>query len=262
MKRHSSQVLYPLGFFVIILILWNFISSFGKISFWILPSPLDVLKVFFTKADVLSFHLGFTLRATLLGFFISLILGVFVAILMDLSQVAKQTIYPYIVISQTIPVIAVAPLIIVWLGYGLSSKVFTVVLTCFFPIALNFFDGLTGVSIDKIRLLHSMGAGKLTTMRYLKIPNAMPNLFTGLKISATYSVMGAVIGEWLGGTGGLGIYMTRAAKSFDIEEVFAVILVVVLLSLALFWIVTLAERIFVRWNSQKIEEYEEIYKSC
>ena len=258
MNKKTQSILYPGLVLILFLAVWQYASSNLEVAFWILPSPGKVLAVFVQKPDLLLYHLGFTLRATLNGFGISILLGVFTAVLMDTFKALKLSFYPYMVISQTIPVIAIAPLLIVWFGYGISSKIFTVILTCFFPIALNFFDGLAGVNVEQIRLLKSMGGSAWKIFYHLKLPSALPNLFTGLKLSATYSVMGAIIGEWLGGNGGLGIYMTRAAKSFDTQDVFAIILLIIFLSMALFLLISFAERILVRWKYQKFEEYEEV----
>ena len=258
MKNRVSKFTYPLTLLILVICLWQYFSTNGLIAFWIIPSPLCVFRVFVDKYSLLLFHLRYTLQSTLIGFTLSLLIGIGFALIMDASKVARKSLYPYMVISQTIPIIAVAPLIIVWLGYGISSKVFTVLLTCFFPITLNFFDGLSGVSIDKIRLLKSMGAGKARTLWLLKIPEALPNLFTGLKIAATYSIMGAIIGEWLGGSGGLGIYMTRAAKSFNIDEVFAVILVIIIVSLSFFYAIKLAEQKLLNWINYTDDEYMDI----
>ncbi len=258
MNRRAGTFIYPGLVLILGLALWQFAATNLKIAFWILPSPAKVLSVFTHKPDLLLFHLRFTLAATISGFGISILLGMLTAVLMDCFKLLKLSLYPYMVISQTIPVIAIAPLLILWFGYGISSKIFTVILTCFFPIALNFYDGLSGVNVEQIRLLKSMGASGWKIFRYLKLPAAMPNLFTGLKLSATYSVMGAIIGEWLGGNGGLGIYMTRATKSFDTQVVFAVILLIVFLSMALFLLISAAERILLKWKYQKIEEYEEV----
>jgi len=257
MKNRIAPILIPLTFFAVLIAFWQYISASSKVVFWIIPSPLAVLRVFSEHSVLLWSHTRITLYETLVGLSISILIGVFIAILMDLSAFIRRMLYPYLVVSQTIPIIALAPLLIVWFGYGVQSKIFTVVLICLFPIALNLFDGLGQVSMEHIRLLKSMGAGKWKIFRYLKIPAAMPSFFTGLKLSATYSVMGAVIGEWLGGEGGLGIYMTRATKSYRTDHVFAVILVIILLSMTLFGIVLLLNRIFLRWHFRKIEEYQD-----
>jgi len=257
MFRRLSPILLPLAFFAVLISLWQFLASSQHVAFWIIPSPIAVLRVFVDHGDLIWSHARITLYATLTGLGISICMGVLIALLMDLSVWIRRMLYPYLVISQTIPIIALAPLLIVWFGYGIQSKIFTVVLICVFPIALNHFDGLGQVSVEHIRLLRSMGAGKWKIFRHLKIPAAVPAFFTGLKLSATYSVMGAVIGEWLGGEGGLGIYMTRATKSYRTDHVFAVILVIILLSMTLFGIVLLVSRFFLRWHFRKIEEYQD-----
>ena len=256
----SRQIILPLLFFVVLVLLWQFISTKGVIAFWVVPSPQQVIQVFINYPGLIWHHLKPTLIEAISGLLISIVLGSITAIAMNLSRLIKQIIYPYLIISQTVPIIAVAPLLIIWFGYGISAKIFAVVLMCFFPIALGLYDGFRSVSIDQIRLLTSMGATPYKIFRLLKIPSALPNFFTGLKLSATYSVMGAVIGEWLGGTSGLGIYMTRATKSYQTAHIFAVIIVIVAVSLALFGIVALLDRILLKWKYHPIDEYLEPQK--
>ncbi len=169
----------------------------------------------------------------------------------------KHLIYPYLIVSQTVPLISIAPLLIIWFGYGISSKIFAVILMCFFPITLGLYDGFRGVNVEQERLLKSMGASEYKIFTLLRIPSALPGFFTGLKLAATYSVMGAVIGEWLGGSSGLGIYMTRATKSYQTAHVFAVILVIITLSMALFGIVALFDRWLLSWKYLPSDEYLE-----
>lgn len=249
--------LAPLIFTIFLLILWQYASSKATLAFWILPSPVNVLKVFGERHQLIMHHLKPTLISALSGLLISIVMGSLTAMLMDASKLVKQIIYPYLVVSQTVPIIAIAPLIIIWFGYGISGKIFTVILVCFFPIALGLYDGFRQVSVDQIRLMKALGASGYKTFRYLKLPAALPGFFTGLKLAATYSVMGAVIGEWLGGSAGLGIYMTRATKSFQTAQVFAVIITVVLLSMGLFGIIAVLDRVFLRWRYQHQDEYIE-----
>jgi ABC-type nitrate/sulfonate/bicarbonate transport system permease component len=222
-------------------------SARAVIAFWIVPSPKAVLDVFVQQYPLIWHHLQPTLLAAISGLLVSIIIGVFTAIMMDVSRSFRDLIYPYLVISQTVPIIAVAPLIIIWFGYGISAKIFTVILVCFFPIALGLFEGFQ----------QALGASPWKSFRYLKLPASLPGFFTGLKLAATYSVMGAVIGEWLGGSAGLGIYMTRATKSFHTAHVFAVIIVIVLVSMTLFGIVAALDRFFLSWRYQHKDEYIE-----
>lgn len=256
-KRKLSQVVLPVLLFVVLVNLWQIAGTRAKVAFWVLPTPLEVIRVFIDYPALLLSHLIPSLIASVSGLLLAVMLGVVTALAMNWSKLIKQLLYPYLVISQTIPVIAIAPLIVLAFGFGISAKVFTVVLVCFFPVALGFYDGLQQVSPEQIRLLRSMGASSWKTYRYLKIPASLPSFFTGLKLAATYSVMGAVIGEWLGGNAGLGIYMTRATKSFQTAHVFAAMLVIAMLSMALFGIVALLERLLLSWHFQKIAEYED-----
>ncbi len=257
MKAKTANVLYPALFFVLLLGAWQYFSMRETVAFWILPSPLRVFAVFTNSSQLMWHHLRFTLYATVAGLAISILWGIVTAVLLDSVRLVRQTLYPYMVVSQTVPILALAPLIIIWMGYGLSSKVFTVSLICFFPIALSLYDGFRQVSIEQIRLLKSMNASSWQIFRYLKMPAALPNLFTGLKLSATYSVMGAVIGEMLGGHAGLGIYMNRATKSFQTDHVFAIIIVIIALSMSLFGLICIIDRFFLKWHYQKVEEYED-----
>lgn len=249
--------LLPLSLLVLIILLWQFASSRAIIAFWIIPSPQAVLKVFRENSDLIWHHLKPTLFAALLGLMISIVIGSLTAIMMDVSKLFRQIIYPYLVVSQTVPIIAVAPIIIIWFGYGISAKVFTVILVCFFPIALGLFEGFQQVSMEQIRLMKALGASGWKCFRYLKLPASLPGFFTGLKLAATYSVMGAVIGEWLGGSAGLGIYMTRATKSFHTAHVFAIILVIIAVSMGLFGIVAALDRVFLAWRYKHQDEYTE-----
>ncbi len=252
-----KPILLPLSFLLLLIALWQYISRAGIIAFWLVPSPLQVIQVFTQNSELIWHHLKPTMLASVSGLLLSVFLGSLTAIAMNSSRLVKQIIYPYLIISQTIPIIAIAPLLIIWFGYGISSKIFAVVLMCFFPIALGLYDGFRSVNIEQIRLLTSMGASPYKIFRLLKLPAALPNFFTGLKLAATYSVMGAVIGEWLGGSSGLGIYMTRATKSYQTAHVFAVILVIIALSMSLFGIVALLDRLLLSWKYYGEEQYLE-----
>lgn len=260
MKKTRSQYYLPFLFLIALIVIWQLVSARAMIAFWILPSPLDVVKVFIEFPDLIWSHLKPTLWESVSGLALAVVLGVLTALAMHSSRLVKQIFYPYLIVSQTVPIIAVAPVIIIWFGYGISAKIFVVVLVCFFPIALGLYDGLRQVSVEQIRLLKSMGASQWRIYRLLRIPASLPAFFTGLKLAATYSVMGAVIGEWLGGNAGLGIYLTRATKSFRTAHVFAAILVIILLSLFLFGLVSLLDRILLFWHYKKLDEYEDTSK--
>jgi len=257
MKKPVSQYLLPSLFLLALLLIWQILGSKAKIAFWVLPAPLEVVRVFSEHPQLFWQHLKPTLWESFSGLLLAVALGSLTAVGMHSSRVLKQIFYPYLVVSQTIPIIAVAPLIVLWFGYGIPAKIFVVVLVCFFPIALGLYDGLKQVSVEQIRLLKAMGASSWKIYRHLKIPASLPAFFTGLKLAATYSVMGAVIGEWLGGNAGLGIYLTRATKSFRTAHVFAAIVVIILLSLLMFGCVALLDRLLLGWHYKKLDEFED-----
>jgi ABC-type nitrate/sulfonate/bicarbonate transport system permease component len=258
MKNNKTGVIIlPLSFAFILLIIWTFLTAFSEQMRFIIPTPLSVAQVFIQYPGLLLSHASATITETLAGLVISLVLGILAAICMDRWKAFQQMTYPFIIISQTIPIIALAPLFILWFGYGISAKIFIVTLVCFFPITMNLYDGFRQVSVEHLRLFKSMNAKPLQTFLLLKIPSALPAFFTGLKLAVSYSVMAAVIGEWLGGEKGLGIYMTRATKSYQSAHVFAIIIVISLFSLLLYGLVVLMERKLLKWQFNHLAEYED-----
>ncbi len=241
------SMLLPGTVIILLLAAWETAVDRGGIEKWILPSPTTVLKAFWQARDLIWQHSLYTVAETAAGFGIAIVLAVVTATLMDLSDWLKKTVYPLLVISQTIPIIAVAPLFIIWFGYGLAPKIMVVALVCFFPITVNLADGYRLVDNDMIRLMSAMGANKYQIFRLVKLPAALPFFFSGLRIAGTYSVMGAVIGEWLGASQGLGVLMTRSAHSFLTERVFAVIMVIIILSLAFCFLIDMLARLVMPW---------------
>ena len=159
--------------------------------------------------------------------------------------------YPLVVLTQTIPTVAIAPLLVLWFGYGMLPKVVLIVVATFFPITVGLLGGFKSVDPDEIDLMRSMGASRWQIMRHVKIPAALPQFFSGLKISAAYAIVGAVIAEWLGGFSGLGVYMTRVRKAYSFDKMFAVIFLISALSLVLMWAVEAVRRIAMPWERVK-----------
>jgi ABC-type nitrate/sulfonate/bicarbonate transport system permease component len=249
-KRWSS-IMMPSFVILAILVLWELSVYVTGIEKWILPAPTEIFQSLVNSSDLLVIHSLQTLKETLLGLLLAVIIGIILATLIDVSKWFQKALYPLLVISQTIPIIAVAPLIMIWFGFGILPKVVVVALVCFFPIAINLADGYRTVDITMIRLLETMGATKWQIFKMVKLPGAMPFFFSGLRIAGTYSVMGAVIGEWLGASQGLGILLTRSSQSFLTDRVFATIIVIVFMSLAIFTVVELLARVTMRWHYQQ-----------
>lgn len=189
------------------------------------------MKSLFHDAELIWMHTKVTLYEAFLGFGLAIVSAFILAIIMDSFDLVKKAFYPLLVISQTIPTIAIAPILIIWFGFGTLPKVLVVLMACFFPIIINLIDGLDNIDPDYLRLFELMEATKLQTFRHLKGPVAMVHLLSGIKISASYMVVSAIIAEWLGGEKGLGVYMVRAKNSYALDKVFASIIVIIVISL-------------------------------
>lgn len=253
MKKLKSieNKIIPIGFIIILIILWEGIVSTGGIEKYILPSPIDVGTTFIKELPIMVPHIGATLYEGIVGFLIAILISVIIAVMMDIIPIIKKALYPVLVISQTIPTIAIAPLLIIWFGFGYLPKIIVVVIMCFFPIVISIVDGLEGVDKDLINHFKLMGASKLNIFLHLKLPFGMISFFSGIRIAATYSIMGAVIGEWLGGEKGLGVYMTRAKSAYAIDKMFAAIIVIVIISILMVFLVTIIEKKLTPWNEKK-----------
>ena len=252
-KRLQSTTLKlsPVLSLVFILCLWLFVSEGGLIPAYMLPSPLEVIKAFFTDFSVIMRHALVTLQEALYGLFAGTVLGLLLSVLMDRFSFLYKALYPVLVITQTIPTIAIAPLLVLWMGFSLAPKITLVIITTFFPVAVSLLDGFRSADEDAIRLLKSMGASRRQIFRHIKLPSALPSFFSGLKVSASYAVVGAVIAEWLGGFEGLGVYMTRVKKAYAFDKMFAVILFICFVSLLLMSAVTLASKITMPYNKER-----------
>lgn len=236
MKRklqNTTSKLWSLSAIAGLLIVWQLVASAGLVDSFMLPSPVRVASAFWSELPTLLEHSAVTLSEAGLGLALGVGLGFVMAVAMDRFDRLYQAFYPLIVLTQTIPTVAIAPLLVLWFGYEMAPKVILVVLTTFFPVTVGLLDGFKAADPDAIHLLQAMGAKRRQIFWYIKLPGAMGQFFSGLRISASYAVVGAVISEWLGGFGGLGVYMTRVKKSFSFDKMFAVIFLISIISLLL-----------------------------
>lgn len=241
----------PLIAVAVIVLIWYICSDRKVIPAYMLPSPYDVVKAFIDNFSVMMKQASVTLQEACYGLLIGVALAFIVATLMDRFSFLHKAIYPILVITQTIPTIAIAPLLVLWMGFGMAPKITLVVLTTFFPIAVGLLGGFAGADEDAINLMRAMGANRYQIFKYVKLPNAMPSFFSGLRVSASYSVVGAVISEWLGGFEGLGVYMTRVKKAYAFDKMFAVIVFISIISLLLMALVNLLEKTVMPWKRIK-----------
>ena len=244
----SKTVVAPVCAVVALLAVWQGACSLGLVPNFMLPSPVQVVTALVADVPLLLSHMWTTLSEAALGLVIGVAVGFVFAVLMDKFETFYLAFDPLLTVSQTIPTVAIAPLLVLWFGYGLMPKVLLVVLTTFFPVTVALASGFRSVDPDQVDLLRTMNATEWQIFRYAKLPAAMEQFFSGLRISATYAIVGAVISEWLGGFTGLGVYMTRVRKSFAYDRMFAVIIITSALSLALMKGVDVLERICMPWK--------------
>jgi putative hydroxymethylpyrimidine transport system permease protein len=238
----------PLALIALGVAFWEAAVRLNDTPRWFLPPPSAVVQALYDSRRLLLHHTWVTLEAVLAGFAVAFVLGVLLAVPIASSRVVERAVYPLVVASQAIPIVALAPILLIWFGYGLTPKVIVVALICFFPIVVNTVDGLRAVDPELIDLVRSMGASRWAVFRIVRLPSALPYLFSGTRVAAAVSVIGALIGEWVGSSAGLGYFMIRSAAQFLTARVFAAVLISALLGLLLFVAVALIERFVLPWQ--------------
>lgn len=244
-NRYAAVIL---GIFI--LMVWELLERQGFLPRFIIPAPSAIALSLANQWQELLFHSRITLIQALIGLLIGIILAFLLAIVMDRFSFVRKAVYPYLIISQTIPTVAIAPILVLWLGYDMLPKIVLVVLTTLFPIVINILNGFASVDKDAINLLELMEASHWQIMYHVKLPASLSYFFSGLKISVSYAFVGSVIAEWLGGFEGLGVYMIRAKNAFAYNNMFAAIVVISVVSLILLGMVSLIERWLTPWQYQ------------
>lgn len=234
----KQNVFYPVVFLGGLMVLWEIACRIWAIPRYILPAPSLILRTLITEFPRFVPHIWTTLQEMLLGLMLAVLLGVPLAFLMFRYPVVERTFFPIVIGSQAVPVFAIAPLLVLWFGYGVSSKVIMASIIVFFPIVVNTLDGLKSTDPDLVNLLRSMGAKERQILWKVRVPQALPFFFTGLKIGVSVSTIGAVIGEWVGATRGLGYLMLHANAQLRVDVVFVAIADLTALGLGLFFLVS------------------------
>jgi len=229
---------------------WELIVRLAHVPEYLLPTPSEIAVDMKTDWPVLEPALLVTLREILLGFVISAVAGVGLALLLHLFPVVRRAVYPLLIGSQTIPIIVLAPILVILLGYGIMPKLVIVATICFFPIVINGIDGLRSVDGELITMMRTLDASRWAILRRVEFPAALPSIFSGMRIAATFAAIGAVFGEWSGSNQGLGYVMLAATPNLLTTRIFAAIVCLTVIALALFGAVSLLERIFVPWASR------------
>jgi ABC-type nitrate/sulfonate/bicarbonate transport system permease component len=227
----------------------GFLTNVLNLSDFLVPAPSEVATSLWDNRQLLADNAWVTLREALAGFAIALVLGALTALALHLSAFLRRAVYPLVLISQTLPVVVVAPIFVVWFGFGIWPKVALVALWCYFPIAVAALGGLASAPEEQRRLMRTLGAGRARTLATLEAPSALPSLLSGAKIAAVIAIAGAVIAEWAGASEGLGYLILRDDANLQAERVFASAFVLCVMAIALFAVVSLLGRRFVWWES-------------
>jgi ABC-type nitrate/sulfonate/bicarbonate transport system permease component len=238
----------PLVLVAVGLLAWQAYVDVSGVAPQVLPSPARVLQQGWDWRDTIALHTVATLRETAVGFAVSLALGWALAVAADFSPALRRALTPLLIASQTLPIIAIAPLMILWFGFGMLPKVLVVVLVTFFPITVGLIEGFAATQRQATNLLRSMGASRWAQFRYVRLPGAMPRFFTALRIGITYAVVGAIFAEYVGAKEGLGIFMLTSKNSFRADLVLAAVVVTAAVSVALFALTYLVERLVIPWS--------------
>ncbi len=231
--QNTTDKIWSCSAIVLLLVIWQLVCSLELVEGFLLPSPADVVEALIHEFPRLMEHAVVSLSEAFLGLGLGIVLGFVCAVCMDHYRTLYKAFYPLIVITQTVPTVAIAPLLVLWFGYGMAPKIILIVITTFFPIAVGLLNGFQSADPDAVHLLKAMGADRLQIFLHIKLPGAMSQFFSSLRISASYAVVGAVISEWLGGFKGLGVYMTLVRKAYAFDKMFAVIFLISFISLIL-----------------------------
>jgi ABC-type nitrate/sulfonate/bicarbonate transport system permease component len=250
--NERGRVWQPLIPLAAIVLIWQLLSMSGVIPGYMLPSPLRVVAAFAEDFSLLMRHLRHTLLEAMAGLALSAAAALGLAIVMDANRFIKQSLNPFLLLTQTIPTIAIAPLLILWMGYGAAPKITLVFIVCFFPMTIGLLGAFERADADAIKLLQSMGASRRQIYQYIKLPQSLPAFFSGLKIAGSYSIVGAVISEWLGGNAGLGVYMIRVRRSYSFDKMFSVIFLTSVLSIVLIKLIAIIQRSVMPWVKEEV----------
>ncbi len=247
MKRVAVYV-YPLATLVGILAVWELASRLGEIPRYILPAPSGIAARFYALHALIVKESLFTLEATLLGFGLSVLIGVPLGMALVSSRAFNRAVYPLLIGSQVVPKVAVAPVFLVWFGFGLLSKVMITFLIAFFPILISAVVGLQSTELEKLYVARSAGASELQLFRLVRLPHALPSIFGGMKVSITLAVVGALVGEFVAAENGIGRVLLSASGNMDTELLFAGIFALVVIGVVLFLLMEVLERLVLPWH--------------
>jgi len=249
--RGWSQVLLPLVLVALVFVVWDLVIRIFDIAPYVLPTPRSVLETIHSDWDVLQPATAKTVQEFVIGFLVGVAAGFLLAVVMAHSRILQRGLYPLLIASQAVPIIAIAAALVIWLGFGLLPKIVIVALIVFFPVVVNVLDGLTNVDRDALALARSMGANHFRILLHIRLPATLTPLFSALKLAATFAVTGAVLGEWTASTtGGLGVYLLEQNSRLNTAGVFAAILLLSAIGIIGFLLVAAAEQLTTPWRTR------------
>jgi NitT/TauT family transport system permease protein/putative hydroxymethylpyrimidine transport system permease protein len=244
----------PLLLLAALLGAWQIAASTGVLAEalhldpFLVPSPAEIAESLWESRSLLAENAWVTLREILLGFGCAVVAGLLFAVALHLSETLRLAFYPLLVASQTIPIVAIGPVLVVWFGYGIAPKLWIIALICFFPITVNTLDGLRSVDPEATKMMRSLDASRQQILRRVEAPSALPYFFSGAKIAVTVAVIAALFGEWAGAESGLGVLIRQDSAQLETARVFAAVLVLSAMAVALFALLALAERRVITWR--------------
>jgi NitT/TauT family transport system permease protein len=244
----APSVSYPIIIFVVVMVAWEAASREGIFPPYLVPAPSVILARAIDTADLMLGHALVTSWEIVLGFLLAVWIGVLFAAAITFIRPVEQAIYPWLVVIQVLPKVALGPVLIVWLGLGLLPKILISFMLAFFPITINTMAGLKSVHRDSLFLLRSMGAGPIKTFRFLQLPNALPNLFSALKVAITLATVGAIVGEFIGADTGLGYVLILANGNLDTSLMFVALLWITAIALLFYAVIGVLEKLVIHWH--------------
>ncbi len=247
MKRYLGMYMPAVLLFVALIVAWQVAAETLSIDSYILPSPTEVASSFSSDRSLLFSDALVTLQEIVFGFLIAVAVGMSVAILLHFSNTIRRAVYPLLIASQTVPVIVLAPILVIMFGFDIRPKLAIVALICFFPIAVNALDGLRSTDPDLVKMMRSLDASRWSIFRRVELPGSMPYAFSGARIAATIAAIGAIFGEYVGSDAGLGHLMIQATAQLETARVFAAIVILSAIAIGLFGLVAIVERITIPW---------------
>jgi putative hydroxymethylpyrimidine transport system permease protein len=244
------KFLRPLVVFLGLLIVWHLVVTFLNMPAFILPSPKSVILVAMARADTLLGHAAVTLAEILLGLLFGTLFGIASALFMAYFRPARSWLLPVLVVSQAVPVFTLAPVLVLWFGYGMAPKVAMATLIIYFPVTAAFYDGLRRTETGWVDLARTMGASKAAILRQIRIPAALPAFASGLRVAAAVAPIGAVVGEWVGASAGLGYYMLLMNGRVQTDAMFAALFVLAIMAVCIYFLIDLALRRLITWQTE------------